>query len=269
MSKIVDIKSILDKFRREKPEPLTVSSSLSPSRRVPDFVAFNCENNPTEVVLVQGLFNAVLMKGFGIPVVGLDAWYPEYKDRAPFRDLKLGEVVISRVPHEVKPPAEFADAAKASADLNRNIELLVSIAKDTWIRKRCIVSNAGVFSMAQRRRLFGTDFLSRYGYLKVFSEFPATPEGISTLCIPPLAPERAPEPSPTAYLTRNIAVNPYSPAIEVASGSASRYDPDTARFLSLTRHAEPSEGLDIVDRLGGNPPPTEEQRQSVKDWNKS
>jgi hypothetical protein len=74
----------------------------------------------------------------------------------PFTQAKQIEVVISRVVPQ--RPAGSSDCAPestkhafASADKDTNIGFLFSLLGSGWAREHCILSNGGVFQMAQER----------------------------------------------------------------------------------------------------------------------
>lgn len=268
-------KQIAEKLRkRAEPEPEPASASVSPypyPKQPPELVSFNCENSPTEFLLVSGLYNALLAKGFGVPIVGLmQGWHPGYATLPLFADAKRIEIVISRVPHNIAPPRELAQAASVSANAANNLEFLRSVAGDDWIRERSVVSNDGVFDVARLRRQFGNDPMMRGEYLKHFVEFPVDAEHLTRLCAPPAAPPRTPEFRDSSTLYWNYGINPVAPNQEAPGTGCrdSRYGELEVMRATAAARKEAEGELDFVDRMN-DWRPSAEVLKSMKDWNKS
>src|SRR5690348_11716128 len=273
----MDIKKKLsEKIRRKhaEPEPAPVPTPIVPafpfSKTPPPIVMFNInESNPPEsFLLVEGEYNAHLAKGFSVSVVGLSEWHPSF--RARFANAKRIEVVISRVPHGVKPNPEFAQAAAKSASVEANLQFLRSIAADEWIRERCVVSNDGVFEMARLRRQFGNDPMARGAYLKNFVAFPTDIDDLTQLCTPPPKPQKILQ-TPDMSLYWDYGVNPVAPSLVEAPGSGGRDtrrgDLEFQRAMAAARKEAEAE-IDFADKLGWNAAPSAEVLESLKDWNK-
>src|SRR6266851_6415853 len=142
-------------------KPTTVKVEMPPvapqATAPPAFLTANLKPDTKEFLVVSGSYNFAVAKSFAQPVVGLtDGWYPEYADMPPFNTAARCEIVISRVPPELTPGATdvqplLTKAAAQSANLDTNIRVLMSFLRHRWICDRCVLSNAGVFQMAQER----------------------------------------------------------------------------------------------------------------------
>jgi hypothetical protein len=258
-----------------------------PAPPPPAFLSANLKPDTDSFILVVGEYNFAVVKSFAQPVIGLtDGWYPEYANMPPFAGMKRAEVIISRVPPE-RPggatdanPSATATAAK-SADRDTNIRMLISLARDGWIRERCILSTAGVFAKAQERydsRNFPTH---RAAYIKQFVPLPASAREIATLCMPP-APARPlnpPVPQPPRQVCASVAQWDALPDVEQARMIAeeqSRWQNSYAPCWGNSSRGRTDIGTpaplpafdEITSGEGWKQPPSQSERESIErdDW---
>lgn len=245
---------------------------------LPQFTQYNIESDTKEFLLVIGEYNArICGQGFRQPVVGLsEGWCPDFRFSSPFCMMKRAEFVISRVAPVVTGTVILPGVDEAlSADLATNIAVMRSIANDPWLRKRCVVSNGGVFQVAQQR--FNTkDIFARTEYLKNFSELPSASE-IEQFCTPP-PPSRlaAPPPGPPKPSFKNQAEfdagSPEQQAEAIYSWQLWWQTQQTPAVHPTSRGgskiiviASPKDTEDAWKQ-----PPTAEERESIRDesWKK-
>jgi hypothetical protein len=192
MSVVRDIKDLV----LGRPAVKVVAPPLAPLALAqtppPAFLSANIKPDTREFLIVFGAYDFAVAKSFAQPVVGLCGdWRHEYATLRPFATMTRGEIVISRV--VPKLPAGTTDcdpeatkAAAASTDQDTNIGFLFSFLRNTWICDRCVLSNAGVFQMAQERyesRHFPTH---RKKYLEHFMKMTdVRTRQVAALCAPP------------------------------------------------------------------------------------
>jgi hypothetical protein len=140
----------------------------------PEFLIFNIKSDTKSFLLVRGRHNFDIAKGFEQPCVALlHGWSPEYHAQLPPAAERI-EVTISLVD---------------SGEYEANLVFLRSIARDSWLRSKCVVSNIGIASLAEQRRQYGADnalnYSARQFYLqKHFTKFPATDAALVDFCQP-------------------------------------------------------------------------------------
>jgi len=172
---------------------------------MPDnFLTANIDSTTSTLVVVFGAYNFDVVKAFRLPVVGLlNGWHEDFSKLPPFSTMTRGEVVISLVPPVTPPGAQetqpgLADAAKKSADRYVNIGNLRALARDPFMRSRCVLATGGVFRLAQMKYdargcpvlPLPTDDQPRArtlleDYLAQFVPLPLTDADITRLCEPP------------------------------------------------------------------------------------
>jgi hypothetical protein len=250
-----------------------------------ELILFNITPDTKDFLLVIGEYNAQVCRGFGQPVVALSpsGWHADYRFRHPFWMMKRAEFVISRVAPAVTGSVVLPSRADPalSADFATNVAVMKSIAKDPWLRKHVIMSNAGVFAVAQQR-FNCRDAFARQEYLKQFVECPQ-PEHvrmIADFCTPPSkhpvlsAPTAPPKPafdtpfqwdmaSPEVkaaalYGWQDWWMNP-TPSIAPTSGAGSK--------VVLPVSTENDDPASTENWKGA--PPTADERKSWDDWNKA
>jgi len=141
----------------------------------PELLVFNINLGTTKsFLLVRGRHNFDIAKGFGQPCMALPhGWSPEYRAQLPPAAERI-EVTISLVD---------------SGEYEANLVFLRSIARDSWLRSKCVVSNIGIASLAEQRRQYGADsplnYSARQFYLqKHFTKVPETDAELVEFCKP-------------------------------------------------------------------------------------
>ena len=213
--------------------------------------------------------------------------FPEYVTMFPFTQAKQIEVVISRVVPQ--RPAGSSDCAPestkhaiASVDKDTNIGFLFSLLGSGWAREHCILSNGGVFQMAQERfesRHFPTHRKEYFRHFAKFSDIRV--RDVAALCEPPV-PARPLTP-PAFHPARQICKsqsewdslrdedrarliaaeqsqwqNQYAPSF----GNSSR------RRTDIGNPAPPPSFDEITSGEGWKQPPSASERESIEcdDW---
>jgi hypothetical protein len=250
----------------------------------PELILHNIPPSTREFMLCFGRYNADVCRSWAQPVVGLSeqGWFPEYVTMFPFTQAKQIEVVISRIVPQLPAGStdcnpEATKSAITSADRDTNIRMLMSFLRHRWICDRCVLSNAGVFQMAQERyesRHFPTH---RKKYLQHFMKMSdVRTRQIAALCAPPPPawPLNPPALRPARQVCKNQAhwdalpesekarmlaeeevqwMNKYAPAW--GNSSRSRIDIDIA--------APPPSFDEITDTEGWKQPPSASERETM------
>lgn len=230
-----------------------------------DFVLHNIAADTTNFLLVIGKYNGEVCRGFNQPCVVLTrGWFPSYANLHPFAGATRIELVISREVPNATIQREWRGSEAAteqfaqqrmreiadSANPKLNAEVVRALAMDSTIRDRAMISNAGVFQIAQERFRARADIWRQQAYLKHFQPVPKANavQAIEEFCKPI---RRAAQQLPfeTPWLLPN-RFNPVQPAVQVAGSVDTRSgEIEIARVAIEASLKKPSGSWDVVDEL--------------------
>jgi hypothetical protein len=232
----------------------------------PEFLIFNIKPDTKSFLLVRGRHNFDIAKGFGQPCMALPhGWSPEYRAQIPPAADRI-EVAITRV-----------DAAEYES----NLVFLRSIARDSWLRSKCVVSNIGVASLAEQRRQYGADnalnYSARQFYLSThFQTFPLTDADVVKFCKPPhhdvtlvSMDSFPPKPSFKSQDEFNSA-SPQEKAAAIAGSESwwrTRSTPSAGTQASGAPISMPSP-TPVEGNWKGQPPLSDAEKADLENWNR-
>jgi hypothetical protein len=248
------------------------------------FLSANLKHDTDTFLLVFGEYNFAVCKGFAQPVVAIMGdWKSEYASVFPFTQAKQIEIVISRTPPETPGATDarpdMREAARVSANRDTNIGFLLSLLRDRWICGRSVLSNGGIFEMAEERFASRNFPTLRATYLKRFANLSdVRTRHVSVICEPP-PPARSLNP-PVRRVCKNQHEWDSLPAEEQARMLAEeqsqwqhQYAPawGNSRRTSDIGITAPPPSFDVDDRTtteNWNQAPTPEERIGTEgnDW---
>jgi hypothetical protein len=285
MSALRDITDkMLGRLTAKVVEPPAVPPPVQP---LSAFLIANIKSDTKEFLIVFGDYNFAVAKSFAQPVVGLMGdWVSEYALQHPFATMTRGEIIISRAVPQLHAGSTDCDpaatkAAIASADRDTNIGFLFSLLRSGWAREHCVLSNAGVFQMAQERfesRHFTTH---RKKYFERFMKMSdVRTRDVAALCNPPAPPRPvvAPVLLPARQVCKNQAYWDALPESEKARMIAeeqsqwmNKYAPawgNSRRVIDIDIPVSPPSLDERADTDGWKQPPNASERESIErdDW---